>query len=58
MIGWHIIRASLKIWRSLVKRKGTQQMPVWFQQALFCNHGPHHIAGIFGVIGDGADNFG
>jgi hypothetical protein len=24
---------------------------------LFCNHGAHHVAGIFGVVGDGADNF-
>jgi hypothetical protein len=24
---------------------------------LFCNHGAHHVAGIFGMVGDGADNF-
>jgi hypothetical protein len=53
-----MIRASLWILRFLLKRKGTQQMPVWSKQVLLCNHGAHHIAGIFGVICDGADNFG
>ena len=24
---------------------------------LFCDHGPHHVAGIFRMIGDGADDF-
>jgi hypothetical protein len=24
---------------------------------LLCNHGPHHVTGIFSVVGDGADNF-
>ena len=24
---------------------------------LFGNHGPHHVSGIFGVVGNGADNF-
>ena len=25
---------------------------------LFCVHRPHHIAGVFSVVGDGADDFG